>query len=48
MTSYIHDGLTNRIPKQPEDAVTTEEAKRFQEAAWKVHQELNPKAKDKR
>ena len=34
-------GLTNRIPDQPEDAVTPEEAQRFQEAAWKVHQAIN-------
>lgn len=36
-------GLTHRIPKQPEDTVTAEEAKRFQEAAWRVHQEINGK-----
>jgi hypothetical protein len=34
-------GLTNRIPNQPEDTVTPAEAKRFQEAAWRVHQDVN-------
>lgn len=37
-------GLTNRVPKQPADAVTADEARRFQEAAWKVHQETNGEA----
>lgn len=36
-------GLTNRIPKQPEETVTAAEAKQYQEAAWKVYQELNSK-----
>jgi HEAT repeat protein len=35
-------GLTNRIPKQPADAVTEKEARHFQEAAWRVHQDVNP------
>jgi hypothetical protein len=35
-------GLTHRIPKQPEDTVTPAEAGIFQEAAWRVHQEVNP------
>jgi len=34
-------GLTNRIPKQPEDTVTAAEARKFQEAAWRVHQDIN-------
>ncbi len=34
-------GLTNQVPKQPVDAITPEEAQRFQEAAWQVHQQLN-------
>jgi len=34
-------GLTHRIPKQPEDTVTPAEAKQFQEAAWRVHREIN-------
>lgn len=32
-------GLTNRVPKQPADAITPDEAKRFQEAAWTVYQD---------
>jgi hypothetical protein len=35
-------GLTNRIPKQPAETVAEAEAKQFQEAAWRVHQEINP------
>lgn len=34
-------GLTNRLPSQPEDAITPAQAKRFQEAAWQVHQKLH-------
>jgi hypothetical protein len=41
LTGQTPVGLTNRIPKQPADTVTEAEAKRFQEAAWKVHQEVN-------
>jgi len=37
-------GLTHRIPKQPEDTVTAMEAEKFQEAAWRVHQDVNAKA----
>jgi len=33
-------GLTHRIPKQPEDTVTAAEAKKFQEAAWRVRQDI--------
>lgn len=36
-------GLTHRLPKQPEETITPAEAKQFQEAAWKVHQEVNGK-----
>jgi hypothetical protein len=42
LTGYSPVGLTRRIPKQPEDTVTAPEARQFQEAAWKVHQEVNP------
>lgn len=40
-------GLTHRIPKQPEDTVTAEEAKRFQEAAWRVYRDINAKGPGK-
>jgi hypothetical protein len=36
-------GLTHRIPGKPEDTITPAEAKRFQEAAWQVHQAINGK-----
>lgn len=42
LTGRTPVGLTHRIPKQPEDTVTQAEAKQFQEAAWRVHQEVNP------
>ncbi len=42
LTGLSPVGLTHRIPKQPEDTVTAAEAKQFQEAAWRVHQEVNP------
>jgi len=35
-------GLTRVIPKQPDDTITEEEAKKFQEIAWQVHREVNP------
>ena len=38
LTGQSPVGLTHRIPKQPEDTITAEEAKKFQEAAWRVHQ----------
>ena len=44
LTGKSPAGLTNRVPKQPADAITPDEAKRFQEAAWKVHQEINQHA----
>lgn len=44
LTGHSPVGLTNRIPKQPEGTITTEEAKRMQEAAWRVHGEVNRKA----
>ncbi len=34
-------GLTHRLPKQPENTLTEAQAKQFQEAAWRVHQEMN-------
>ncbi len=33
------------LPKQPEDTITPAEAKKSQESAWKVHQEVNGKTK---
>lgn len=39
-------GLTNRIPNQPADTVTVEEAKQFQEAAWRVYQEFGMPAEE--
>jgi HEAT repeat protein len=46
LTGHSPVGLTNRIPKQPADAVTEKEARHFQEAAWRVHQAVNPNKKD--
>jgi hypothetical protein len=43
LTGRTPVGLTHRIPKQAEDTVTLDEAKKFQEAAWRVHQEINGK-----
>jgi hypothetical protein len=45
LTGKTPVGLTNRLPKQPEDTVTVEEAKKFQEAAWKVYQETHGSGK---
>ena len=45
LTGHSPIGLTNRLPKQPEDTITAAEAKLFQEVAWKVHQEINGKEK---
>lgn len=45
LTRHTPVGLTHRIPKQPEDTVSPAEARKFQEAAWKVHQEINGPAK---
>jgi hypothetical protein len=42
LTGRSPAGLTHVIPNQPPDTVTEEEAKKFQEAAWKVHREVNP------
>jgi len=41
LTGHSPLGLSNRIPQQPEEAVTAAEARQFQEAAWRVHQEVN-------
>ena len=41
ITGQTPVGLTNRIPKQPEGTITTAEVRRFQDAAWRVHQEIN-------
>ncbi len=43
LTGHSPVGLTNRIPNQPETTITPADAKRFQEAAWQVHQETNGK-----
>jgi hypothetical protein len=45
LTGQSPVGLTHRIPKQPEDTVTPAEALKFQEAAWKVHREMNGQEK---
>ena len=44
LTGHSPVGLTHRIPHFPEKTITPTEAKRFQEAAWRVHQEVNGKA----
>lgn len=36
-------GLTNRLPHLPEHPITPEQAKKMQEAAWRVHQETHGK-----
>lgn len=41
LTGHTPVGLTTHIPKQPADTVTAAEARKFQEAAWRVHQEVN-------
>ncbi len=43
LTGHSPVGLTHRIPGQPETTITSADAKRFQEAAWQVHQEVNGK-----
>jgi hypothetical protein len=43
LTDHSPVGLTHSIPNQPENTITAAEAKRFQEAAWQVHQETNGK-----
>lgn len=43
VTGQSPEGLTHRIPGQPADALTPAEAKRMQEAAWKVHRKVNGK-----
>jgi hypothetical protein len=45
LTGQTPIGLTRRLPKQPEDLISAEEAKKYQEAAWKVQQEVNGKEK---
>jgi len=42
LTGHSPVGLTQRIPNEPADTVTAAEARQFQEAAWRVHQEVNP------
>lgn len=41
LTGQSPVGLNNRIPERSADSVTATEARRFQEAAWRVHQEIN-------
>lgn len=43
VTGQSPEGLTHRLPGQPEGALTPAEAKRMQEAAWQVHREVNGK-----
>jgi hypothetical protein len=43
LTGHSPVGLTHRIPGEPEGTLTPAEAKRLQEAAWQVHQEVNGK-----
>lgn len=43
LTGHSPVGLTNRLPHLPEHPITPAEAKRLQEAAWRVHQEINSK-----
>jgi hypothetical protein len=47
LTGQSPVGLTNHLPKQPEDTISAAEAKLFQESAWRVHQEFNGKATSK-
>jgi ubiquinone/menaquinone biosynthesis C-methylase UbiE len=35
-------GLTSLLPNQPAETISPMEAKQFQEAAWRMHQETNP------
>lgn len=42
LTGHSPVGLTHNIPHLPKGSITAEEAKRFQEAAWRVHREVNP------
>ena len=37
-------GLTHRVPNQPEGTITPAEARKFQEAAWRVSGEFNRNA----
>jgi hypothetical protein len=43
LTGQSPVGLTHRLPGQPEETLSPAQAKRFQEAAWQVHQEINGK-----
>lgn len=43
LTGHSPLGLTHRVPGQPETIITPADAKRFQEAAWQVHQDVNGK-----
>ena len=47
LTGHSPVGLTHRIPGHPESTLTPEQAKRFQQAAWQVHQEVNGKSSAK-
>lgn len=41
LTGHSPVGLSHRLPKQPEDTISEAEAKQYQEAAWKVHQDVS-------
>lgn len=43
LTGHSPVGLTHRIPNQPETTIPRADARRFQESAWRVHQEVNGK-----
>ena len=39
LTGHTPVGLTNLLPKQPPDTITAAEARKFQVAAWRTHNE---------
>lgn len=41
-------GLANRLSEEPANTIPAEQAKRFQEVAWRVHQEINGEWSDKK
>jgi hypothetical protein len=43
LTGHSPVGLTHSVPNLPKGLIVPDEAKRFQEAAWRVHQEVNGK-----
>jgi hypothetical protein len=44
LTGQSPVGLTHRVPKWPDDTITADEAKRFQEAGWREYKEISGKA----